>query len=222
LALTENFKELLKQRGATTFLVRLWDALPKKWRDEWRWERLRQLWWLWSVFGLSGGVALALWLTPLTVGPSTTAATVAGAGQIVQVSPHPQIKAGIDLNQYSRKTCFDYSTNTGVVTVSLNSIIFEIHFSKRSTDSIYVYKDSTNLRAIADLKGVTPGEGVNFAAFDSSSRFYTVPLGGFFIAQNNRLDLIDEAAADRTEATSKETQGVWVDRAGLFQHSKPA
>jgi hypothetical protein len=69
---------------------------------------------------------------------------------------------------------------------------------------------------------VTPGEGVNFAAFDSSSRFYTVPLGGFFIAQNNRLDLIDEAAADRTEATSKETQGVWVDRAGLFQHSKPA
>jgi hypothetical protein len=171
LALSENFKELLKQRGATTFLVRLWDALPKKWRDEWRWELLRGLWWLWSIFGLSGGVALALWLTPLTADPRPLPRRVADVGQIVQVSPNPQTKAGIDLNQYSRKTCFDYSTNNGVVKVSLNAIIFEMNFSKRSTDSIYVYKDSTNLRALAYLKNVIPGETVNFAAFDSSSRF---------------------------------------------------
>jgi hypothetical protein len=102
----------------------------------------------------------------------------------LQASPQPQTKVGIDLNQYSRKTCFDYSTNDGVVKVGLNAITFEIRFGKRGTDSIYVYKDSTNLRAIADLKGVNPGEDVNFAAFDSSSRDYTVSLGGYFIAQN--------------------------------------
>ena len=35
--------------------------------DEWRWERLRGLWWLWSMLGLSGGIVLALWLIPLAV-----------------------------------------------------------------------------------------------------------------------------------------------------------
>src|SRR5437899_2743998 len=40
--------------------------------NEWRWERLRALWWLWSIIGLSGGVALVLWLTPLLIGPPTT------------------------------------------------------------------------------------------------------------------------------------------------------
>jgi hypothetical protein len=37
--------------------------------DEWRWERLRGLWWLWSIFGLVGGLALPLWVTPLIVRP---------------------------------------------------------------------------------------------------------------------------------------------------------
>jgi hypothetical protein len=64
LALTENIKELLKQRGANTLLVRSLDALPK----QLHWERLRGLWWLWAIFGLSGGVALALWLSPFLVG----------------------------------------------------------------------------------------------------------------------------------------------------------
>ena len=33
--------------------------------EEWRWERLRGMWWLWAIFGLSGGVAVTLWwLTP--------------------------------------------------------------------------------------------------------------------------------------------------------------
>lgn len=36
--------------------------------DEWRWQRLRGLWWLWAIFGLSGGVAFALWPIPLIVG----------------------------------------------------------------------------------------------------------------------------------------------------------
>ena len=37
--------------------------------DEWRWQRLRGVWWFWSIFGLSGGVALALRLIPRIVGP---------------------------------------------------------------------------------------------------------------------------------------------------------
>jgi hypothetical protein len=37
--------------------------------EEWRWERLRGMWWLWAIFGLSGGVALALWLSPVVLGP---------------------------------------------------------------------------------------------------------------------------------------------------------
>ena len=64
LIITENVKELLKQRGANTLLIRVLDQLPKTWQAYFRWQRLRGLWWLWSIFGLSGGVALALWLLP--------------------------------------------------------------------------------------------------------------------------------------------------------------
>ena len=64
LAITENFKELLKQRRTNTLLVRLLDTIPQNWQDKLRWHRLRGLWWLWSIFGLSAGVALAVWLLP--------------------------------------------------------------------------------------------------------------------------------------------------------------
>jgi hypothetical protein len=37
--------------------------------EDWRWERLRGIWWLWTIFGLSAGAALVLWLTPLLVSP---------------------------------------------------------------------------------------------------------------------------------------------------------
>lgn len=71
LGLTENIKELLKQRGINTLLIRLLDVLPTTLQNTFRWERLRSLWWLWSIFGISGGVALALWLTPVVVGHPT-------------------------------------------------------------------------------------------------------------------------------------------------------
>jgi hypothetical protein len=45
--------------------------------EEWRWERLRGMWWLWTIFGLSAGVALVLWLFPLLLSPPTI---VAGPG----------------------------------------------------------------------------------------------------------------------------------------------
>ena len=72
--ISANVRKLASERGWDIGLVRLWDALPEKWRDEMRWQRLRGRWWLWAIFGLSGGVALALWLAPLIVNPSATVA----------------------------------------------------------------------------------------------------------------------------------------------------
>ena len=63
-----NIRKFASERGWDNFLTRGWDKLPQKWRDEWRWERLRGLWWLWSIFGLIGGVTLTLWLAPQIVG----------------------------------------------------------------------------------------------------------------------------------------------------------
>jgi hypothetical protein len=58
--ISANVRKLADKHGWDNFLVRCTEKL--------RWERLRGLWWLWSIFGLSGGVALTLWLTPLIVG----------------------------------------------------------------------------------------------------------------------------------------------------------
>lgn len=66
---TANIRELLKRRGWDAFLACWADVLPDKLQDRLTWRYLRGLWWLWSIFGLSGGVALALRLTPLISGP---------------------------------------------------------------------------------------------------------------------------------------------------------
>jgi hypothetical protein len=63
--ITANIRELLKRRGWDTFLARWSDVLPDKLQTRLSWQYLRGLWWLWWIFGLSGGVTLALWLTPL-------------------------------------------------------------------------------------------------------------------------------------------------------------
>jgi hypothetical protein len=57
----ENLKELTNQWGWNKFFVRWW----QQWRHKLSWLHLRGLWWLWSIFGLIGGVALTLWLTPV-------------------------------------------------------------------------------------------------------------------------------------------------------------
>jgi hypothetical protein len=42
-----------------------WDNVLVRSTEKLRWERVRGLWWFWSIFGVSGGVALVLWVTPL-------------------------------------------------------------------------------------------------------------------------------------------------------------
>jgi hypothetical protein len=54
--ISANVRKLADKHGWDNFLIR--------WTQQLRWERLRGLWWLWSIFGLSGGVALAVWLLP--------------------------------------------------------------------------------------------------------------------------------------------------------------
>jgi hypothetical protein len=54
--ISANVRKLADKHGWDNFLVR--------WTEKLRWERLCGLWWLWSLFGLTGGVALALWLSP--------------------------------------------------------------------------------------------------------------------------------------------------------------
>jgi hypothetical protein len=66
--ISANVRKLADKHAWDNFLVRGTDKL--------RWERVRGLWWLWSIFGLSGGVALALWVYPtspseIRMGPRT-------------------------------------------------------------------------------------------------------------------------------------------------------
>jgi hypothetical protein len=72
--ISANVRKLASERGWDNGLVRLWDVLPEKFRDKLRWEHMRGLWWLWSIFGVSAGLALALWLPALPVGPRTIVA----------------------------------------------------------------------------------------------------------------------------------------------------
>jgi hypothetical protein len=60
----ENLKELFKSWGWNAFFIRYW----QRWRPI-HWAKLRGLWWLWSIFGTSGGIALGLWLSPVVLGP---------------------------------------------------------------------------------------------------------------------------------------------------------
>jgi hypothetical protein len=65
-AITENFKELLRYWSGNTLLVRIFDKLlPAQWHATLSWKYLRSPWWPWLLFGLSGGFASALWLTDL-------------------------------------------------------------------------------------------------------------------------------------------------------------
>ena len=79
--------------------------------------------------------------------------TVSASPQAFSVSAQAKAQAaGIDLNSYSKKTCFDYSTDNGIINVSLNDIKFDLHFTKASDSEIYLYKDSTNIAALARVK----------------------------------------------------------------------
>jgi hypothetical protein len=68
LVITENVKELIKQAGGTTLLVRIVDTIvPERLRARLSWKYLHAAWWLWIIFGLSCGVALGFWLRAVSL-----------------------------------------------------------------------------------------------------------------------------------------------------------
>jgi hypothetical protein len=69
--ISANVRKLADRHGWDNFLTRSWDhlaqnKLAQKWLDKLpHWERLQRFWWLWFMFGATGGVAGALWLTAI-------------------------------------------------------------------------------------------------------------------------------------------------------------
>jgi hypothetical protein len=59
-----GFGWLLRIIGIVVIIVLAGMAAHFAGWDEWRWERLRGVWWFWSAIGISTGVALVVWLTP--------------------------------------------------------------------------------------------------------------------------------------------------------------
>jgi hypothetical protein len=55
--ISANVRKFADKHGLDNFLVR--------WTEKLRWERLRGLWWVWLIFGLTGGIALTPWLPGL-------------------------------------------------------------------------------------------------------------------------------------------------------------
>jgi hypothetical protein len=125
-----------------------------------------------SVFGLVIGIVLLAQIpliTRISTGPVT----------------HQPGSSIVDLSVYSRKQCFDYSTNDGLTRVTRSAAsYFDLRFSKRSNTSIYLYKDNSSTVAIARIKNTPAGQPVDFADFDSSSRVYPMNIGEQFIIKN--------------------------------------
>lgn len=86
----------------------------------------------------------------------------------------------------SDEVCFDYSTNNGLVTVGQGDCEFRLRFSKASDTAIHLYKDNTNLSAIARIKGAHSGDQIEFSEHDSSSRVYTIRTGEHFLVVNDK------------------------------------
>ena len=142
------------------------------------------------TLGLAGICLLATAIAWQYISPSEPVSPASSSAPFSALSQEKAKVAGIDLNRYSKKACFDYSTNNGRISISLNSINFELHFDKASDTQIHLYNDGTNILSIARLKNISPGEDINFEAFDSTSRVYTIGLGGYFIAKNTQSYLI--------------------------------
>ena len=110
---------------------------------------------------------------------------IAANPSLIHPSPSQSKKVSGHIDRYDGRICFDYSTNDGLTKIIWNDIIFSIRFTKSCNTSIHIYKDGTNLTAIARLKDVQSGVEVDFHTFDSTSRVYTVHLGEHFMVRNN-------------------------------------
>lgn len=129
--------------------------------------------------------------SPNSVAPSNkTGSRFEGQLHDYDINKENQAERTFEAKDYANKLCFDYSTNDGLTLVSRNDIAFQLRFSKGSTRIIHLYKNSTNLIAIARLRNVKPGEHIDFSNFDHTSRVYDIGVGEYFMAENQGPDLM--------------------------------
>jgi hypothetical protein len=81
--ISANVRKLADKHGWDTFLVH--------WAEKLRWVRLRGLWWVWWIFGFSGGIAVVLWIIQLTA-PSPPE---------IRMGPRTAIGIGLQLAGYA-------------------------------------------------------------------------------------------------------------------------
>jgi hypothetical protein len=77
--ISANVRRLANEKGWDAFFLLAWNIAPAWGRKMLSgWLPLRQLWWLWLSFGMSGGLGIALWLlAPVPMPVSTSAAVKA-------------------------------------------------------------------------------------------------------------------------------------------------
>jgi hypothetical protein len=95
----------------------------------------------------------------------------------------------------------------GKLIVGSGDASFSIQFSKGDDKRMHFYK-TNDLRRIARIKDVGPGERISPENYDSSSNVYTIQIGELFLAENLQGDILigriikiadDSRGADRDE-----------------------
>jgi hypothetical protein len=130
-------------------------------------------------------------------------------GHIVQqpIQPESPRRPPIKISSDRGKVCFDYSTNNGVVTVGEADCLFQIAFSGSSKKDIQLMSRGrtrrSNLRKIARVRAVPPGNTLRFDKYDSTSDLYRIGIGETFLAENEHGYFIQGKIVD----VRKETHG---------------
>jgi len=77
----------------------------------------------------------------------------------------------------------------GKLTVGSGDASFSIQFSKGDDKRIHFHK-TNDLRCIARIKNVGPGERISPENYDSSSTVYAIQIGELFLAENLKGDIL--------------------------------
>ncbi len=120
------------------------------------------------------------------VEPASSVSVSQGISGTDQAPSHKErTAADLDLEQYLHRKCFNYSTHDGIVIIQEGTKLFQLRFTKASNRQIYLYRDFTNMQAIARVRNTGRGKPIDFAKLDSTSRVYTISLGEQFLIKND-------------------------------------
>lgn len=105
--------------------------------------------------------------------------------QAIQQPRSEPMSRTINLDAYSQKVFFDYSTYSGHIEVNKSNILFDLYFSKASNTRIHICAKRHNALAVARIKSPALGQKIKFDKLDSTSDYYSVSIGDNFIVQNS-------------------------------------